>query len=159
MTTKDRCTNHHRKWRYANDPEYRARKRREGNLWNGQNRQWWQEYNRQLIESETAEGRARRLSRVRGNHLRRKYGIGAEDYELMWQRQKGMCQICGNPESRLGHDTDTVNLLAVDHNAATGMVRGLLCAQCNRAIGLFAHDPDLLRRAASYLGSESSRPQ
>jgi len=152
MTTKDRCDKHHRKWRYANDPEYRARKRREGNLWNGQNREYWQEYGRQLIENETPKDRTRRLSRVRHNHLQRKYGIGAEDYEVMWQRQGGMCRICGKPETRLVPASDsTVNFLAVDHDSITGQVRGLLCAQCNRAIGLFNHNPDLLRQAADYL--------
>ena len=150
---KERCEKHHRRWRYANDPEYRARKRREGTEWNRQNRDYWREHNRNLIENETAEQRARRLSRVRNKHLAYKYGITAEDYEAMWVAQAGLCRICQQPESRIDVRTGKVNLLAVDHDAQTGRVRGLLCSRCNRAIGLFEEQPALLSSAAAYLAS------
>jgi hypothetical protein len=42
-------------------------------------------------------------------------------------------------------------MLAVDHDHETKHVRGLLCANCNTALGKFHDNPDLLYRAADYL--------
>jgi hypothetical protein len=52
----------------------------------------------------------------------------------------GLCAIC----SREG-DLDQ------DHDHGTGERRGFLCANCNRALGLFKDNPEWLRRAARYL--------
>ncbi len=41
--------------------------------------------------------------------------------------------------------------LEVDHDHATGAVRGALCGRCNKAIGLFKDSPELIRRALAYL--------
>jgi hypothetical protein len=66
----------------------------------------------------------------------------------MLRSQGGACAVCGKgPGSRHARDMR----LAVDHCHKTGQVRGLLCQTCNRAIGLFADNPILLRRAISYL--------
>lgn len=52
--------------------------------------------------------------------------------------------MCGlhNPDGRR---------LAVDHNHETGQIRGLLCSNCNRAIGLLRDDAGLMRKAADYV--------
>jgi len=42
-------------------------------------------------------------------------------------------------------------LLAVDHEHVSGAVRGLLCDQCNVAIGMMGEDPGRLELAAAYL--------
>ena len=84
----------------------------------------------------------------RDRQLRRKYGITAADYDLMADAQGGRCAIC------LGHPTPNSQggaTLHVDHCHATGRVRGLLCGRCNKGLGLFQDDPDLLVRAAWYL--------
>jgi hypothetical protein len=38
----------------------------------------------------------------------------------------------------------------VDHSHKTGRVRGVLCFNCNSAIGQLGEDPDAVRRAAAY---------
>lgn len=90
--------------------------------------------------------------------LRRAYGISVDEYDAMVAVQSGKCASCGcapptsfdrNPETgyRLGPQTT----LDVDHDHATGRVRGLLCNRCNRGIGVFADSPERLRLAAAYL--------
>lgn len=78
--------------------------------------------------------------RTRDSELRRLYGITLEDYRIMVSQQEGRCLIC--KES---------NELVVDHCHRTGVVRGLLCSQCNRAMGLFQDDPIRLQSAVQYL--------
>ena len=79
----------------------------------------------------------------REKDLQRKYGIGCADYAEMLAEQGGNCGICeAHPGARR---------LAVDHNAQTGLTRGLLCGKCNMGIGSLQHEPWLLRAAADYL--------
>lgn len=80
----------------------------------------------------------------REKELKRLYGISVEEYNSMLEGQKFVCMICSEP-------CKTRKSLCVDHDHATGIVRGLLCNRCNRAIGMFKDDPELLRRAADYL--------
>lgn len=79
--------------------------------------------------------------------IRRRYGI---DYGKWLAAQNGVCAICSKPETSRGSQ-GALKRLAVDHNHETGEVRGLLCNNCNRAIGFFADDSALVRRAADYL--------
>jgi hypothetical protein len=74
----------------------------------------------------------------------RKYGMTLADYERMFEAQGGVCAICGEarPEERTLH---------VDHDHATGVIRGLLCFRCNNALGDFREEYELFRRAAEYL--------
>src|SRR6266567_3377847 len=75
--------------------------------------------------------------------LKRKYGITWDEYQEMFESQKGLCAICqGVEEGRM---------LSVDHDHETGKVRGLLCGSCNRALGLFKEDPELLDIAKEYV--------
>lgn len=80
------------------------------------------------------------------SELKRKYGITPEQYEEMLYWQQGRCYICDRkPRARDPR-------LAVDHDHATGLVRGLLCASCNHdQLGVMSEDPAYYRRAAEYL--------
>ena len=79
-------------------------------------------------------------------NLRTNYGIGIEDYDRMLRGQGGTCATCEATAA-----DQQRGRLNVDHCHETGRVRGLLCANCNRAIGLAADSPDRLRRMATYL--------
>ena len=81
---------------------------------------------------------------MRAYVLRTKYGLTTEQYAAMEQAQGNVCAVCSERCS-------TGRRLAVDHDHATGAVRGLLCHRCNRAIGLLGDDAALLRAAAEYL--------
>jgi hypothetical protein len=75
------------------------------------------------------------------------YGISMADYEAMFERQGGACAICKR----------TGVTLCVDHCHLTGEVRGLLCSQCNSAIGFCSDDPAVLLAAAEYLQAARER--
>jgi hypothetical protein len=83
----------------------------------------------------------------RGRLLKYKYGITLAEYTKMLEDQSRSCAICGCLEN----SSRVHGSLAVDHCHSTGSVRGLLCNQCNRAIGMLNDDVDLLRSALKYL--------
>lgn len=75
-------------------------------------------------------------NKIRNYGLVKNYGITIEEYDAMNLKQKGVCAICKQPETKLNKN-GTVHKLAVDHCHKTGKVRGLLCFKCNAAIGFF----------------------
>ena len=97
---------------------------------------------------------ARKASgRERDAYLTRTYGITHADYERMLAGQGGGCALCGvRPQELTSGRFRTY--LHVDHDEATGRVRGLLCPAHNLLIGQWNHDPALLRRAADYIERE-----
>lgn len=106
----------------------------------------WQQANRERVNAGNRERRrspeARRAQR--DGHLRRKYGITADQYDEMLAAQGGVCAICERePNPKIS--------LHVDHDHETGAIRGLTCFRCNQAMGAFGEDPELLRSAAAYL--------
>ena len=76
--------------------------------------------------------------------LRRLYGITPEDFEILWTDQAGRCALCLHALVR-GRSTH------IDHDHHTNRVRGLLCAGCNRALGLLGDDLGAADRLAAYL--------
>lgn len=89
--------------------------------------------------------KARMSSRV---CLWKKIGASLEDYAELFWIQRGRCAICE------AHDSELTRHLAIDHDHRTGMIRGLLCGNCNRGMGLFFDKPGLLIRASSYLNDD-----
>lgn len=76
----------------------------------------------------------------RSNRLMHDYGITLLEYIEMADRQDWKCLICLKESE-----------LHVDHCHTGGDVRGLLCGNCNRGLGLFADNPEALVRATDYL--------
>ena len=70
-------------------------------------------------------------------------------YQDMLAAQDGRCAACGTDEP--GGYAGRHGTFNADHDHDTGEVRGLLCYRCNRGIGLFKDDPDLMRLVAQYL--------
>ncbi|WP_189056144.1 endonuclease domain-containing protein [Longimycelium tulufanense] len=56
------------------------------------------------------------------------------------------CRICGTPEKETAHGR-----LVIDHDHATGLIRGLLCDLCNKALGMIRDDVVILKSALAYL--------
>ncbi len=89
------------------------------------------------------------LPAIKSYKLRGKYGITLDDYNEMFIKQDGKCAICGN------HQSEIKTTLVVDHCHSTGKIRGLLCGNCNRGIGMLNHDIENLRCAILYLNKRN----
>jgi hypothetical protein len=74
-------------------------------------------------------------------------------HDHLIRRDGNACQICGK-DGRARPNGHGAGRLHVDHDHKTGMVRGLLCASCNRALGFLCDDPALVRAALAYLEKE-----
>lgn len=135
------------------DPEYR---RREQNRENARRRM-----TPESLRTETACGRCGQVFEYQRKRKPRTvcppcrdadwawwlYKLSAPALAAFYEAHGGRCGICGGAES----PTQWGNRMVIDHNHATGELRGLLCSLCNTAIGLFADDPARLLAAAEYL--------
>ena len=116
------------------------------------NREWERRVKRFKRPERIAQRRAN-YSTVRNVEVLRKhlYGITPEEYAAKKRRQKNRCALCRRRERQVHYHTKKRQTLSVDHNHKTNQVRGLLCSDCNRGLGLFREDPKLLIKAARYL--------
>lgn len=118
----------------------------------------WHDKNRDLVNKRAREARARDPNRTEKSRayalanpdvlLRsrlKRYGLAPDLFEAMVFCQSGLCKICGLPPR------GRWRRLAVDHDHVTGRVRGLLCSNCNAALGALGDSVDGLNRAIKYL--------
>lgn len=82
----------------------------------------------------------------RNYRLQYEYGITLAEYNDLVMSQCGLCAVCGNPETKVQRSREC--RLSVHHDHVSGDVLALLCAKCNRGMGLMSDNPELLRRAA-----------
>jgi Recombination endonuclease VII len=97
-----------------------------------------------------ARGRAtlERVGGARTYHLKRRYGINADEADALLAAQGGLCAICKVAPAK-----------HVDHDHATGAVRALLCFNCNGEPGQFKDDPQLLHAAAYYVAFHTAQQE
>src|SRR3990167_2506699 len=77
----------------------------------------------------------------RQRNLRSKYGLTIDQYNAMILAQRGCCAIC----------LKKVHKICVDHNHKTNKVRGLLCGNCNTALGLLYESKTIASNLLNYL--------
>ena len=109
-------------------------------LWKENNKERVREINRLSAKRRREENPERHKEIKRRYHLKKKYGITPEDYDLMVRSRGGKCDICR-----------MVSVLVIDHDHLTGIIRGLLCSSCNAALGIFNDDINVLTEAIEYL--------
>lgn len=132
------CKPCHEKYRAAHRDRIRAQVRDNVRAWR----------QRMSPEERKARNRAYRQAnrdRVRAVRLRWAYGITVDEALQMLANQGGTCALCPKP---LNRDT-----MQVDHDHATGRVRGMLCVMCNTTLGkLEKLGTDWIVRAKVYGG-------
>ena len=82
-------------------------------------------------------------------YLKRTYAITVADYKMMFDEQSGVCKICSSSGFVMAKHHKMK--LVVDHCHTTGQVRGLLCHNCNRALGLLRDSVPNLEASIAYL--------
>lgn len=90
------------------------------------------------------ENKEKNFGSTREYHLRRRYGIGQKEFDVLLAAQDGVCAICGveQPEH-------------VDHDHVSGYIRGILCFNCNGGLGHFRDDMTRMTKAITYLTATS----
>lgn len=94
----------------------------------------------------------------RDSHLKCKFGITQEEYDLMFKEQGGVCKLCEDGEDEFVDSTviKGPKQFAIDHDHYTGEVRGLLCSKCNKGLGQFRDNAALLHKAAFYVENKGN---
>jgi hypothetical protein len=82
-------------------------------------------------------------------NYRKNYDLTIEEYNDLLYLQNGVCAVCGEKETRKLRGK--VIPLAVDHCHDTGTVRGLLCSDCNNALGFLREDITRTMRMLDYI--------
>ncbi len=156
-----------REWRKNNPEKVKATKRRDyeknraryianATTWKKahpeKRKEYWRRYYDKHKDEVNAKSRAWAAANPeaarkaqRRNQVRR-YGLTLDDFDSLVARQHNRCAICAMPGDQTTH-----GVLDVDHDHATGFVRGLICHNCNRAIGMMCDDAERLTAAANYL--------
>lgn len=93
------------------------------------------------------ETRQRLYGGGRQYHLRARYGIDQAEFDRILKLQNGLCAACDKPDPE-----------HVDHDHVTGEVRGILCFNCNQALGNVRDQQVVLFRLISYLQAARQAP-
>lgn len=118
-----------RKAAYARTPEQRAERTAYMRVWRENNRDRHNELARESHQ------RNKHVEKQRNAHYVRSYGITYADKLAMIAAQGGKCGICAQPLIKPRHTH-------VDHDHATGKVRGILCRGCNTKLGWYEQNSD-----------------
>jgi len=128
------------KGKYKRKPEHVAginARKRERYAQNPEIQQYYRENAKRWQQENPHKRKAQRI---------KKYDLTLEEFNILLESQNGGCAICGYSDRSVPK-----YFPIVDHCHITGKVRGLLCANCNHALGKFKDNPATLRRAAEYL--------
>lgn len=133
LANKDRI-NRERKKKYAANPEkYRMESR-------ASHQKHAEKQNRAIRED-----RKKNPDKYKNYVLKTTFGISLDKFKQMESLQGGVCKICKRS------NTARYKRLAVDHCYVTNEVRGLLCDNCNKGLGMFKDSEFLLISAIAYL--------
>lgn len=87
------------------------------------------------------------LAKEKERKYKSNYNLTFLDVEMLLTYQNNTCAICKKPLSLDKKETH------VDHCHKTKEVRGILCVNCNRGLGYFKDEPDILKMAIKYLST------
>jgi hypothetical protein len=134
------------KEKYKRTPEQQAEVNRRRREKYAQDKEYREKQKSKAREYQEKNPRIRKAQRIK------KFGITLQQFEDMYEKAKGRCEICGFED-----DGNVRFFPFVDHCHQTGRVRGLLCTKCNFALGHFDDNIEKLEAAIKYLQSANTR--
>lgn len=96
-------------------------------------------YDRKRNQLESRKASLRRAT------FNREYNITSAEYQTMLEKQDFKCAICRS------NGSTNKRAFCVDHDHVTGKIRGILCDNCNVALGRFQDNESYLMAAIMYL--------
>lgn len=88
---------------------------------------------------------------VRNYGFKYNYGITLDEYADKLKAQNNCCAICGTQHL----ETNQVTRLHIDHCHKSKKIRGLLCTNCNKGLGHFHDNIEILKQAINYLNEQN----
>lgn len=146
LAHKDKIIAYGKAYHAAHKEEHQAKRRAYGKIYDAAHkekkkayyiahRETWKQYNRNYW-------------------LSHEYGLSQNEFELMFSAQEGKCAICKTDQfdgnGKRPH---------IDHSHATGRVRGILCGNCNRALGAIKDNQNIARSIIEYLDRSGDGPR
>jgi hypothetical protein len=115
----------------------------------------WRKRHNEYMRTKRANGiyvkpKSRNHDHEREKQLMYRHGLTTAEVEHMRFCQGNRCAICGDVFAD-ATGRYKKRLAYVDHSHKTGHIRGLLCPACNKGLGFFRDNPDILRNAITYL--------
>jgi hypothetical protein len=108
----------------------------------------YREFDRERMKERSRRWRATNPEKAKAVYRKQRYGVAPGFFDTQFVKQNGMCAVC-----KVRCATD------IDHSHTTEKVRGLLCGSCNRALGLFEEDVNVLQSAIDYLNEWGSHAE
>jgi hypothetical protein len=115
---------------------------------NESSREYYKE-NKEKLNKLSRENHLNNKERDSEIRLKYRYGITTEDHKKLYESQNGICPICKNKFKFISENK--TEMLFIDHNHKTGIIRGLICRRCNLLLGHANDDVKLLLNAVEYL--------
>ena len=78
------------------------------------------------------------------------YGLTLEEYEAL-RLATTNCPICGILLTKATKEKQSGTDAHLDHNHQTGAVRGFICSRCNKGLGCFSDDSEILCKAINWV--------
>ena len=103
----------------------------------------WRDANPDKVKAAGARYRNAHKTEIRARAILKSYGLSQQAYQDLIAHQSNKCALCYR-----SFDEFTPH---IDHDHATGKVRGLLCMKCNTALGVLGDSVEALERVLRYL--------
>jgi len=84
------------------------------------------------------------ITRSKARRYRVDFGITIEDFEKKLSLQQNKCLGCGKEFTEKGD-------ACLDHNHTSGKIRGILCRNCNLAVGGAKDNIEILKKVINYI--------
>lgn len=113
-------------------------------------------FSRFEIPNWEAQSRDKAFRSHKNSSLKKRYGITIDQYESLLAQRDGVCWICARPQTSKLANAKYPNSLYVDHSHSSGLIRGLLCLNCNLGVGAFKDDAERIEQAVQYLAQRTT---